>query len=174
MHGFQLWLNLPARDKMIAPAYRDIPAAEIPVFTDAEGVRVKVIAGEAGGVRGAVRKPVTEPIYLDLEMHAGAHFAQPLPSAHNAFVYVYGGEVRVGDGAASLGAGRMGILTTAPESDGVVLSATKPSRLLLIAGAPLREPIVQHGPFVMNDGAEIRQAIEDYNNGRFGDVRAEP
>jgi len=167
MHGFQLWVNLPSRDKMTKPAYRDIPAAEIPEFTDEAGVRVKVVAGESGGVEGAVRKPVTEPVYLDLEMPAGTRFAQPLPAAHNAFVYVYGGEVKIAD--RPLAAGRMGILTTEPEADGVVVSATKPSRLLLIAGAPLREPIAQYGPFVMNSQAEIRQAIDDFNNGRFGE-----
>ena len=172
MHGFQLWLNLPARDKMSTPGYRDIPADEVPEFTDAAGVRVKVIAGESHGVTGAVRKPVTEPIFLDLELPAGARFAQPLPAGHNAFLYVYGGEVRVGDDEAAIGEGRMGILTTDREADGVVVRATQPSRLILVAGAPLGEPIEQYGPFVMNTRAELREAIEDYNAGRFGGYRA--
>ena len=166
MHGFQLWLNLPARDKMTAPGYRDIPASEIPAVDLAGGVRVKVIAGESHGVRGAVDKPVTEPLLLDLEIPAGAAFSQPLPAAHNAFVYVYGGEVKIADGSA-LAEGRMGILTTGDGADGVRITATRASRVLLVAGAPLREPIVQHGPFVMTSAAEIRQAIEDFTSGRF-------
>src|SRR2546427_12942143 len=94
MQGFQLWLNPPARDKMSAPTYRDIPAAEIPIFTDADGVRVKVIAGEIGGVTDARSKPVTEPVFLDVELPADRRWAASLPTGHNAFVYVYEGVVR--------------------------------------------------------------------------------
>jgi len=172
MQGFQLWLNLPARDKMGAPAYRDIPAREIPVFTDAEGVEVTVIAGEAHGVKGAVQKAVTEPIFVDLRLPAGTGYSQALPAAHNAFVYVYDGEVRVGDRGSVVGSGRMGILTTDPAADGLVVAASKPSRLLLIAGAPLHEPIAQHGPFVMNSAAELRRAFDDYAGGRLGAIPA--
>jgi redox-sensitive bicupin YhaK (pirin superfamily) len=168
MQGFQLWLNLPARDKMSAPTYRDIPAAEIPIFTDADGVRVKVIAGEIGGVTGAVSKPVTEPVFLDVELPADRRWAASLPTGHNAFVYE--GVVRVGDRAIPIAAGRMGILTTDPAADSVVLRTAEPSRVLLIAGAPLREPIVQYGPFVMNNRAEIRQAIDDAAAGRLGAI----
>jgi len=170
MQGFQLWLNLPARDKMRAPMYRDIPAGEIPVFTDAEGLRVKVIAGESRGVAGAVSKRVTEPVFLDLELPAGSRYAAPLPPGHNAFVYVYEGVVNVGDRGVPLAKGRMGILTTDPGADGVVLAAAEPSRALLLAGAPLNEPIVQYGPFVMNTAAEIRQAVEDGAAGRLGAI----
>ena len=169
MQGFQLWLNLPARDKMSAPTYRDIPAAEIPTFTD-EGVRVKVIAGEVHGVAGAVSKPVTEPVILDIELPADRRWAASLPTGHNAFVYVHEGVVRVGDRAVPVAAGQMGILTTDPAADGVVLRAAEPSRVLLIAGAPLREPIVQYGPFVMNNRAEIRQAIDDAAAGHLGAI----
>src|SRR6266446_734795 len=169
MQGFQLWLNLPARDKMSAPTYRDIPAAEIPTFTD-EGVRVKVIAGEVRGMAGAVSKPVTEPVILDIELPADRRWAASLPTKHTAFVYVYEGVVRVGDRAIPLAAGRMGILTTDPAADGVVLGAAEPSRVLLLAGAPLREPIVQYGPFVMNNRAEIRQAIDDAAAGHLGAI----
>jgi len=170
MQGFQLWLNLPARDKMSAPTYRDISAADIPIFTDADGVRVKVIAGEIGGVTGAVSKPVTEPVFLDVELPADRRWAASLPTGHNAFVYVYEGVVRVGDRAIPVAAGRMGILATDPAADGVVLRTAAPSRALLIAGAPLREPIVQYGPFVMNNRAEIRQAIDDAAAGRLGAI----
>jgi quercetin 2,3-dioxygenase len=166
MHGFQLWLNLPARDKMTAPGYRDIPAAEIPSFGAGGGTRVKVIAGESHGVKGAVAKPVTEPLFLDVELAAGSSFAQALPAAHNAFLYVYAGEVQIADGE-PLAEGRMGILTNDEHADGVRITAIRPSRLLLLAGAPLREPIVQYGPFVMTSTAEVRQAIEDFTSGRF-------
>jgi hypothetical protein len=169
MQGFQLWLNLPARDKMSAPTYRDIPAAEIPTFTD-EGVRVKVIAGEVRGVAGAVSKPVTEPVILDIELPADRPWAASLPTGHNAFVHVHEGVVRVGDRAVSVAAGRMGILTTDRAADGVVLWGAEPSRVPLIAGAPLREPIVQSGPFVMNNRAEIRQAIDDAAAGHLGAI----
>jgi len=167
MQGFQLWLNLPARDKMNAPAYRDIPAREIPIVTDGQGVRVTVIAGEALGVKDAVQRPVTAPIFLDVRLPAGTRYAQALPAAHNAFVYVYEGEVRVGDRGPAVGSWRMGILTTDAAADGVVLAAERPSRLLLIGGAPLREPIAQHGPFVMNTIAELRRAFDDYAAGRL-------
>jgi redox-sensitive bicupin YhaK (pirin superfamily) len=172
MQGFQLWLNLPARDKMSAPTYRDIPAAEIPTFTDEDGGRVKVIAGEVRGVAGAVSRPVTEPVILDVELPADRRWTASLPAGHNAFVYVYEGVVRVGERAVPVAAGQMGILTNDPAADGVGLRAAEPSRVLLIAGAPLREPIVQYGPFVMNNRAEIRQAIDDAAAGRLGAIPA--
>jgi hypothetical protein len=170
MQGFQLWLNLPARDKMNAPTYRDISAAEIPVVTDAEGVRVKVIAGESRGITGAVSKHVTEPVFLDLELPASRRYAAPLPPGHNAFVYVYDGALEVGERRVVVAQGRMGILTTDPAADGVMLAAAEPSRALLLAGAPLRQPIVQYGPFVMNTAGEIRQALEDAAAGRLGAI----
>ena len=159
---------------MNAPAYRDIPAREIPIVTDGQGVRATVIAGEALGVKGAVQRPVTAPIFLDVRLPAGTRYAQALPAAHNAFVYVYvyEGEVRVGDRGPAVGSWRMGILTTDAVADGVVLAAERPSRLLLIGGAPLREPIAQHGPFVMNTIAELRRAFDDYAAGRLGAIPA--
>jgi len=172
MQGFQLWLNLPACDKMRAPTYRDIPATEISVFTDAEGVRVKVIAGESRGVASAVSKRVTEPVFLDLEFPAGRRYVASLPAGHNAFAYVYEGALRIGDRDVQIAGGGIGILTMNPAVDGVVLTATEPSRALLLAGAPLGEPIVQYGPFVMNTAAEIWQAIEDAAAGRLGAVSA--
>lgn len=163
MEGFQLWLNLPARDKMSAPWYRDIQSADIPEFT-APGLTVRVIAGESQGVSGAVQREATQPLYLDLHVAAGKRFAQPLPAEHNAFVYVYRGQVAVN--AAEVPAGRMAILRN--EGDGVALQAGPDSRALLIAGRPLNEPIVQYGPFVMNTQQEIFQAVEDFRAGRFG------
>jgi len=165
MEGFQLWLNLPAQDKMAAPWYRDIPNQEVPRFTTPQGALVQVIAGSSHGVKGAVQRAGTEPLYLDIELPEGATFEQALPKGHNAFVYVFRGEVVV-EGKAVPQA-RMGILDNADEADGVRIKAGTASRLLLIAGRPLREPIAQYGPFVMNTQAELAQAVEDFRAGRF-------
>lgn len=165
MAGFQLWLNLPARDKMTAPTYRDFAAAEIPEYTTPEGARVKVIAGVSQGVTGAMTRPVTEPLYLDIALPAGARFATALPPGHRGFVHPYVGRISVeGDTVES---GQLGLLAQDPDSDGVRILGLEASRLLLIAGRPLAEPIVQYGPFVMNSPAEIHQAIEDFRAGRL-------
>jgi len=170
MEGFQLWLNLPAADKMVPAWYRDIPAEEIPHWR-APGVDVSVIAGHAGQganrLTGAMQREHTEPVYLDIHLDAGARFEQPLPAGHHAFVYVYRGEAKVGDTVVP--AQRMAILAQDDGADGVVLGAgAEPVRALLIAGRPLREPIAQHGPFVMNTQEQIFQAVEDFRAGRLG------
>jgi quercetin 2,3-dioxygenase len=165
MEGFQLWLNLAAKDKMRAPWYRDIQSAEIPEFATATGVKVRVIAGHSHGIDGAVEREVTEPLYLDLEIPAGATFMQALPPSHNAFVYVYRGDLEIA--GTRLPAHRMAILDNDVGSDGVVLRASTATRALLIAGKPLGEPIAQYGPFVMNSDEEIFQAVQDYQSGRF-------
>ena len=165
MEGFQLWLNLAGVDKMQPPGYRDIPSAQIPEQRG-NGVTVRVIAGSSQGVAGAVQRPRTEPVYLDLHLAPGARFEQPLPASHNAFVYVYRGALRVGETAVP--AQRMAILANDASSDGVSLRAgTAPTRALLIAGAPLREPIAQHGPFVMNTREQLIQAVQDFQAGRL-------
>jgi redox-sensitive bicupin YhaK (pirin superfamily) len=165
MEGFQLWLNLPAKDKMSAPWYRDIPTEDVPKFSLASGATVQVIAGSTHGVLGAVQREGTQPIYLDIELPAGATFETPLPAGHNAFIYVFRGDVVVeGKGVAQA---RMAILDNAQGADGVRIKAAQPSRLLLIAGRPLGEPIAQYGPFVMNTQAELIQAVEDFRAGRF-------
>ena len=178
MEGFQLWLNLPAADKLCAPGYRDIQSAEIPELcvvsdggTDSGGgpaVVARLIAGRSHGVDGAVRRERTEPLYLDLHFDAGAVFAQTLPPGHNAFVYVYRGALDVA--GSTVASQRMAIFANDTASDGVVLRAAggAPARALLIAGRPLDEPIVQYGPFVMNTAAEIRQAVDDFRAGRMG------
>ena len=171
MEGFQLWLNLPARDKMSAPWYRDFKAGDLPKFTTPSGATVTVIAGSSHGVDGAVRRDSTEPLYLDLHLRAGSRFEQPLPAGHNAFVYVYRGEAVVG--GQSVPAQRMAVLANDAWSDGVVIEAAADAKVLLIAGRPLKEPIAQYGPFVMNTHEEIHQAIADYQAGRFGE-RATP
>lgn len=165
MEGFQLWLNLSAKDKMCAPWYRDIQSAEIPEFTTSEGVTVRVIAGSSHGIEGAMQRETTEPLYLDLHIPAGASFAQALPSTFNAFIYVYRGEIQIGD--KQVPTQRMAILKNAVDYDGIILNADAPARVLLIAGQPLKEPIVQYGPFVMNTQEQILQTINDYQEGRF-------
>ena len=167
MEGFQLWLNLPAKDKMREPWYRDFNGDEVPVFTTAEGVKVKVIAGSSHGVAGAVQREVTAPIYIDIDMPAGASFSQTLPEGHNAFIFTYRGAVNVGDKAVSTG--KMAILANTAGADGVTVHATEASRLILIAGQPLNEPIAQYGPFVMNTQAEIFAAVEDFRAGKLGE-----
>lgn len=173
IEGFQLWLNLPAREKMCAPAYRDIPSGDIPEFTRPQGVRVRVIAGHSHGVPGAIARPVaqwpTDPLYLDLHFGGVHTFEQPLPVSHNAFVYVYRGRLEVLDGQGTgtgLEVQRMGIL--APHGDGVALRGQAGTRALLISGQPLGEPIAQYGPFVMNTQAQLVQAVHDYQSGLFG------
>jgi hypothetical protein len=180
MEGFQLWLNLPARRKMVEPGYRDIRPDEIPEWRsadDAPGVTACVIAGHTHGVAGAIQREDTEPLFLDLHLDPQACFEQPLGAHLNAFVYVYRGGLLVDAGAAdSMGApattmvpaGRMAILANMAGSDGVRLVAgADGARAILVAGRPLNEPIAQWGPFVMNTQAEIVQAVEDYRAGRL-------
>ncbi len=173
MEGFQLWLNLPARDKLRDPWYRDIQSAEIPEVRTPGGVLVRVIAGSSHGVQGAVQREGTEPLYLDLHFDApGQAFEQPLPGTHNAFVCVYRGTLEVvgADGApTAVPRGRMAILANG--GDGVRLRAApgtpEPVRALLVAGQPLREPIAQYGPFVMNTREQLMEAVQDFQAGRF-------
>ncbi|HHV49339.1 MAG TPA: pirin family protein [Rhodocyclaceae bacterium] len=166
MEGFQLWLNLPAADKMCAPWYRDFAAAELPAYRTAAGAAVTVIAGTSRDVQGAVSRPQTQPLYLDIALPAGVAFEERLAAELNAFIVVYRGAVMVADDTVT--ALQLAILDTDPAADGVRLTAKEDSRLLLVAGKPLHEPIVQHGPFVMNDEQEIYQAISDYRQGRLG------
>jgi len=165
MEGFQLWLNLASGDKMRDPWYRDIRPEEIPEYRSA-GIRVRVIAGRSQGLDGAMQRETTEPLYLDLELAPGARFEQALPAAHNAFVYVYRGELAIAGTAVRRQ--RMAILDNAPASDGVVLEAgPEGASAILLAGRPLNQPIAQYGPFVMNSNAEIFQAVEDFRAGRL-------
>jgi len=165
MEGFQLWLNLPASDKMAAPWYRDIPLEEVPRLRTDDGVTVQVIAGRTHGIDGAVQRAHTEPLYLDLEVPAGVTFEQPIPAGHNAFVYVFRGEAVIdGKGVPQT---RMAILDNAAGADGVRIKAIASTRLLILAGRPLNEPIAQYGPFVMNTQAELHQAVDDFRAGRF-------
>ena len=170
MEGFQLWLNLPARDKMARPYYRDIQSESIPEFVAPGGVRVRVIAGASHGVAGAVQREHTEPLYLDVHLPAGAQFVQPIAPGANAFTYTYRGTVRVG--GTEVPDRNMAILA----NDGavqVVVQADADARLLIVAGQPLNEPIAQYGPFVMNTGEEIQQAMRDYRDGLFESAKVQ-
>lgn len=175
MRGFQLWLNLPAAEKMQAADYRDIPAAALPWFTRGDGVALKPIAGRVefdgalrtGAINAEPGSKRTDPLYLDLVLPAGTSLELAVDPGHNAFVYAYEGTVLVGPAdsarrlpnrdAAVLGAGD-GVRLCAPEG---------PARVLLLAARPLGEPVVQYGPFVMNTEAEIHQAIADFRSGRL-------
>ena len=172
MEGFQLWLNLPSHQKMCTPWYRDIQSQDIPEVLTPEGVRVRVIAGQSQGTEGAMHRDPgdypTEALYLDLHFEGTQHFSQPLPALHNAFVYVYRGELQVLSGQASTAVPVQRMAILANEGEGVVLQGQAGTRALLIAGRPLGEPIAQYGPFVMNTREELMQAVEDYQSGRLG------
>jgi len=167
MRGFQLWVNLPAKDKMTAPRYQEFPPEQLPVVEPAAGVAVKLIAGEVDGVRGPIVQPATDPLYLDVSLEAGAGWSYLLPSGHNAFAYVFEGGIAVGEGedARSLAESELAVLGG---GDRLVLRANGAgARLILVAGRPLREPVARHGPFVMNTREELMQAFVDFQQGRF-------
>jgi len=163
LHGFQLWVNLPAKDKMCPPRYQDVAPEDVPEVRAGEAT-VRILAGELGGTRGAIGGIAVQPTYLDVHAPPGTRFEHDLPAGHNAFVYVYEGELSVG--AARLGPSQLGVL-----SRGELVSfeaGTAGASTLLIAGAPIGETIARHGPFVMNTHAEIEQAILDFREGRLG------
>jgi redox-sensitive bicupin YhaK (pirin superfamily) len=172
MEGFQLWLNLPASEKMCAPWYRDIPAGELPAFTTQSGALVQVLAGHSHEIAGAVQREATQVLYLDIDLPEGSEFVQPLPVSHNAFVCVYRGEMGIADhgssAATALQRGQMAILGNDPVADGVRLVSRTGGKAILVSGKPLNEPIAQYGPFVMNTQAEIHQAMADYRAGLLG------
>ena len=171
MAGFQLWVNLAAADKLTAPRYRDVPPSQVPAFTDAGGAQVRVIAGESHGTPGAVLRPRTEPLVLDITLPPGAVFEAAIPATHNAFAYVFGGQaVDIGGASTTrVEPDRMAIFANEPGAQGVRLAAgasnTEAARVLLVAGRPLGEPIAQYGPFVMNTRAELEQAFADFQSG---------
>jgi redox-sensitive bicupin YhaK (pirin superfamily) len=162
MRGFQLWLNLPAKEKMKPAAYRDIGSSEIPVVRK-DGVHAKVIAGKLGDTTGPIHGGSTDPHYFDVHLAPGALFEEGLPAGHNAFLYVYEGEVLVGDERKPVAHRAAGLLS---DGERVRIEASEAgARVLVLAGKPLREPVVQYGPFVMNTREEIEQAIADYQSG---------
>lgn len=172
LHGFQVWVNLPARDKMMRPRYQEVPASGIPHATTHDGLAdVRVIAGEALGVRAVIdtRTPI---VYQDWNLRPGAVVDQPLAEDNHAFVYVFEGRVDVGTHGRPVRDGELGLL-----GPGDIVRLALPSnwsdgaRLLLLAGRPLREPVARYGPFVMNTPAEIQQALLDYQTGRFAEIQ---
>ncbi|NOT56949.1 MAG: pirin family protein [Deltaproteobacteria bacterium] len=165
MWGFQLWVNLPAAQKMTAPRYQDIPPEAVPEVVLENGVHIRVLVGESHGVRGAVQGIATAPLYLDVRMPARASCALPVQRGHTAFCYVF-------EGAGTFGASTQNVTQQqlAVFSDGetvTVKTAETPVRFLLLAGKPLREPVARYGPFVMNTREEIVQAFEDFQRGTF-------
>jgi redox-sensitive bicupin YhaK (pirin superfamily) len=172
MEGFQLWLNLPAKDKLCKPWYRDIPSSDIPEVLTAQGVRVRVIAGAFEGVSGAVQRTTdafpTDVLYLDIHFEKEGFLEQPLNPGYNAFIYTYRGNTEVMESAnsgPSVALNQMGMLRN--EGQQVRLQAQAGTKVLLIAGRPLNETIAQYGPFVMNTRAELMQAVNDFHQGLF-------
>ena len=170
MRGFQLWINLPSKEKMKPAGYRDIPASEIPLVDLANGGSVKLIAGrfaDASGPVNGAQKLSTDPLYLDVQLPGGAEFTAPLTPGHNAFLYAYEGSAQVGAAgkARALPHRAAGVLS---DGDSVQVQAgAEGVRFLLLAAKPLREPVVQYGPFVMNTREEIEQALADYRDGKL-------
>jgi quercetin 2,3-dioxygenase len=166
MWGFQLWVNLPAKDKMTAPRYQDIAPERIPEVAF-DGSRVRVIAGQFHGVDGPVQAVATQPLYLDIAAEPNAAFETRLPQDHNAFAYVFEGSVRFGPDADRTEV-RRGELAVLESGDAVVARAgNEGGRCILVAGRRLREPVARHGPIVMNTHAELVRAFEDLQSGSF-------
>ncbi len=167
MRGFQIWINLPAKEKMKPAAYRDIPSQEIPTVSLANGGEARVIAGELvqgeSHASGPIQGLSTEPLYLDVHLLGGAFFDAPVTAGHHGFLYIYDGEATVGDERKVLPQQAAGLLS---DGDQILVEAgPQGARFLLLAGKPLGEPIVQYGPFVMNTREEIEQALADYREG---------
>jgi redox-sensitive bicupin YhaK (pirin superfamily) len=172
MHGFQLWVNLPKRDKMMKPRYQEIPSARIPSARSADGlVSVRVIAGEALGARAVIetRTPIQ---YLHYTVQPGGATSQPVPRDYNAFAYVIEGAATFGRDGSPAGARQMVTFENDGDEVSIAAPASSPTALavLLIAGLPLREPVARLGPFVMNTRAELLQAMDDFQNGRMGRI----
>ena len=171
MHGFQIWVNLPARDKMIAPRYQEIPAAGIPQATGSDGkVKVRVIAGRALG-KSAVIETHTPIYYLHFTIQPGGEVVQEIPAGYNALTYLISGELRAGSEQKRVHEGQMAQLG---DGDTVRLTvandAPVPADFLLLAGQPLNEPVARYGPFVMNTREQIEQAFRDFQSGRMGSI----
>lgn len=168
MWGFQLWVNLPASDKLTEPRYQDIQGEDIPETDPAPGVHARVLAGELDGVSGPVSGVATQPVFYDLALEPGTSYEVELPEAHSAFVYVFDGSAVsiVSDtGSVPVERGEIALLTT---GDHVALeTGAERARLMLVAGRPLNEPIARYGPFVMNTRDEIYQAFADFRDGRL-------
>jgi redox-sensitive bicupin YhaK (pirin superfamily) len=166
LQGFQLWVNLPAAEKMTPPRYRGIVAKEIPLVETRQGARVRVVCGEVAGTRGPVREIRVDPEYLDIDLPGGAVFSHPVRRGYNAFAYLFRGQGRFAPGGeAEAGAGSLIVFH---DGDGLEISAGPGgARLLLVSGKPLREPVAWRGPIVMNTPDELRLAFAEYEAGTF-------
>ena len=165
MWGFQLWVNLPADRKMTEPRYQDIPASDVPETRIGENVAARIIAGELEGVAGPVTGIVTEPFYFDVRCEKSADIDIPTPEGHNVFAYVYEGDIRIGKGqGTAVGRGEIALLGPGAS---VAVAADNGASFILVGARPLNEPVARYGPFVMNTAEEIRQAIMDFQAGRF-------
>ena len=167
MRGFQLWINLPAAEKMSDPGYQEFSAAAIPEVAR-DGARVRVLAGEFDGVRGVVDDPATEVLYLDVGLTADATFSLPLADSRNAFVYVFEGDAQLAGDA--LPRHTLAVLGQGDRFE--IAAGSQGARFILVAGRPIGEPVVQYGPFVMNTREEIEQAFADYRDGTLVRTRA--
>lgn len=170
--GFQLWINLPAKDKMMEPCYRDIPPQAVPVVEDEEnGSKVKIIAGECRGFKGCVttRTPI---LLLSIHLTPGGVFTHEINPSHNAFAYVWRGSGFLGHDLKPAKTGTVGLLGSEGNSFLIKADDDQDCHVLLAAGKPLNEPVVKYGPFVMNTEEEIQEAITDYREGRLGFVRS--
>ena len=164
LHGFQLWVNMPAKLKMSEPEYIYIDAKQMQVYKDKEK-KIKIIAGKFGDVEGPVKGHNVNPIYFDVELKKDKKFNFILPSSHNSFIYLINGEIKIGDKTHDKVSGATLIILAKGEKLNIKGNAN--SKFLLISGKPIGEPIARGGPFVMNTKAEILQAVEDYQNGNF-------
>lgn len=167
MRGFQLWVNLPARDKMGEPRYQEFAPERIPQLAPAEGVSVKVIAGTVDSVSGPIQQPATDPVYLDIGLSAGVAWSYRLPEGHNAFAYVFEGNAWLGEGEDARAVELQQLAVLGGGSTLHMRAGAEGARLIVVAGRPLREPVARHGPFVMNTREELMQAFVDYQEGRF-------
>ena len=171
MHGFQLWVNLPARDKMTRPRYQEIPGSGMPVAKSEDGkVAVRVIAGEALG-KQAVIETRTPIFYLDCTLQPGASLTQPAPSEFNTFAFVYEGRGTFGSNSRAARRHEMVVFDRDGDAVRLEAGADSPLQTLLIGGVPLNEPVARYGPFVMNTRDEIVQAFADYQSGKLGEIR---
>ena len=162
IYGFQLWVNLPSRSKMVAPRYQEVNAQTIPAY-EKGGIKVRVVAGSVGGVDGPVTEIAASPLYFDVQLAPDTEFIQPIPAGHTALAYLFEGEATFGDQTVAA----VNMLKFGDGDHIRVKTENSPARFMLIAGMPFREPIAPYGPFVMNTREEIQQALNDLRNGTF-------
>jgi quercetin 2,3-dioxygenase len=166
MRGFQLWINLPGKEKMSEPKYQEFNASQIPQLMLPNGAKIKVIAGQVGDTFGPVVQPATNPLYLDVLLGAGQAFEHDLPGEQNAFIYVYEGELNLVTNDQKISV-KTSELASLSKGDCVLVESQVETRFIFVAGNPLNEPVARYGPFVMNTQAEIKQAVDDFQAGRF-------